>query len=117
MNQLYRQFKDTSSQKQPVPLSPKSIQRTPMSNRKKKAKLVLRGDVPPTQQQTGTTGVAGVKNERFVARTDEASANESQQKKESVKHRELKNMIRQNKHINNLNVSSFVSQEREEDLH
>lgn len=34
-------------------------------------------------------------------------------KKESVKHRELKNMIRQNKHINNLHVSSFVSQERE----
>jgi len=102
MTQLYQQFKD----KCPAPISPKNSKQTPISSRKvnKKSKLVLRGEV-----QGATPYALGIKSDRLALMPEEAATEESYQKKESVKHRELKNMIRQNKYINNLKVSSFSS--------
>lgn len=56
-------------------------------------------------------GVAGVKYEHFVVKPEEAATEDPFKKKESVKHRQLKNMIRYNKLLNN-HISSFGSQER-----
>lgn len=54
---------------------------------------------------------------QHLARPEETSLEDllqvPQKHKESAKHRKIKNMIRQNKAINNLNVSSFASQERD----
>ena len=51
MQQLYKMFqeKDSDFSPKPPPLSPKQVDRTPVSGRKisKKSKLILRAEMPP----------------------------------------------------------------------
>lgn len=55
----------------------------------------------------------GSKTEIMQQRKDEASIEEPHVIKESVKRKKLRNVIKQNKKIQDLNISSFASQERD----